>query len=59
MKQRLSHKRPDCEEILKRKNLWAMSEEELEINDELREEIISKLNDENLIFSALKSKLNI
>jgi hypothetical protein len=37
----------------------ALEEEEFEINAELREEIISKLKDENLIFSVLISKLNI
>jgi hypothetical protein len=46
-----------CEEILERKNSSALKEEELEIKAELREKIISKLNDENLIFSVLKSKL--
>jgi hypothetical protein len=37
----------------------ALKEEEFKIKAELREEIISKLNDENLNFSVLKSKLNI
>jgi hypothetical protein len=35
------HKRPNCEEILMKKNLWALNEEEFEINDEL-EKIDSK-----------------
>jgi hypothetical protein len=38
----------------------ALKGEEFEINDELREEIILKVNDENQFnFSALKSRLNI
>jgi hypothetical protein len=53
MTNRFFHKRPDCEDILKRKNSWAMSEKEL------RKELIPKLDDENLIYSILKSQLNI
>ncbi len=55
----LPKKRPTCEEILKQRNLWALNKNELEINDELREEIISKINENQIIFSILKSKLNI
>jgi hypothetical protein len=55
----LPERRPNCEEILKQKYLWALNEE-FEINDELREEYVSKINDENQsIFSVLKSKLKI
>jgi hypothetical protein len=53
------NKRPTCKEIIEKKDLWALKEEEFEIDMELRGEIIPKLNDENLIFSVLKSKLNI
>jgi hypothetical protein len=54
----LPNKRPDCEDILKSKNSWALNEEELKISDELREELIPKLDDENkYVFSILKSKL--
>jgi hypothetical protein len=54
----LPQRRPNCEEILKRKNLWALNEEEFQISHELREEIISKINDENkIVFSIFKSKL--
>ncbi len=54
----LPKKRPTCEEILKQRNLWALNKNELEINDELREEIISKINGENkIVFSIFKSKL--
>ncbi len=60
MTQRFPHKRPNCEEILERKNTWALNEEEFEIDDELRQELILKMNDENqIVFSLLKSKLNI
>ncbi len=56
----LPRKRPNCEEVLKKKNLWALNEVEFEINEKLREEIISKLNDENqIIFSLLKQKLKV
>ncbi len=41
----LPRKRPNCEEVLKKKDLWALNEEELDINEKLRDEIISKLND--------------
>jgi hypothetical protein len=38
----------------------ALKEEEFEINDELKRELILKLDDENqIVFSILKSKLNI
>ncbi len=60
MTRSLQKKRPNCEEILEKKNLWALNEEEFEVDDEMREEIITKVNDENqIVFSILKSKLNI
>ncbi len=60
MTRRFSQLRLNCEEILNRKNSWALNEEEFEINDELKKELIPKLVGENqLIFSILKSKLNI
>jgi hypothetical protein len=56
----LPRRRPDCEEILKKKYLWALKEEEFEIDDELKLELIPKLVDKNqIVFSILKSKLNI
>jgi hypothetical protein len=33
----LPRKRPNCEEILEKKDLWALDEKELEINDEVEE----------------------
>jgi len=55
----LPRRRPNCEQILKNKDLWALNEE-FEINDELAKELILKLDDENqIVFSLLKSKLNI
>jgi hypothetical protein len=55
----LPRRRPNCEQILKKKDLWALNEE-FEINDELAKELILKLDDENqIVFSLLKSKLNI
>jgi len=60
MTARLPHKRPDCEDILERKNSWALNENEFEINDGLKKELIPKLVDKNqIVFSILKSKLNI
>ncbi len=55
----LPRKRPNCEEILEKKNLWALKEKEFEINDELRKEINSKLNNQNeFVFHMLVSLLN-
>jgi hypothetical protein len=54
----LPNRRPDCKEILEKKNSWALIEEEFKINDDLKEELILKLGDENQIaFSILKSKI--
>jgi hypothetical protein len=62
------HKRPNCVEILEKKNSWALNREELQINDELKKELIPKLDDENQIvhfifngrlYHLLKSKLKI
>jgi hypothetical protein len=52
----VSNRRPTCEEILKKKDLWALNEEEFEINYELKIELILKLDDEKqIVFSILKS----
>jgi hypothetical protein len=58
----MPRRRPNCEQILERKNSWALNEKELEkeleINDELKRELFPKLDDENqIVFSILKSKL--
>jgi hypothetical protein len=60
MTQRLSHERPDCEEIHKRKNLWALNKEELEFSDKL-EDIIASIERENefTIYSMLRSLINL
>jgi hypothetical protein len=56
----LPRRRPNCEEILKKIDLWALKEEEFEVNDELKKELIPKLIGKNqIVFSILKSKLNI
>ncbi len=52
MTQRASHKRPNCEELLKRKNSWAVSKEEIELNFELKYLIDSKESES--IYSVLK-----
>ncbi len=60
MTKSLSLKRPDCKEILNQKDLWALTDSELEINNETKETIISKSNDENnIIYFILKTKLDI
>ncbi len=57
---RFPGRRPNCEEILGRKISWALNEDEFEINDKLKKELILKLDDENqIVFTILKSKLNI
>jgi hypothetical protein len=58
MTSNLPHKRPKCKEIMEKKDLWALNEKEFEINDELKNELILKLNDKNqIVFSIIKSKL--
>jgi hypothetical protein len=39
----LINERPDCEEVLDKKNSWALNVEDFEINDELKKELILKL----------------
>jgi hypothetical protein len=52
-------RRPNCEEILKRKKKWALNEREFEINKELKKIIHSKESENELtIYSLLRSKLN-
>ncbi len=49
------NKRPTCEQIIEKKDLWALKEEEFEIDDELKRGLIPKLVDANqIIFSLLK-----
>ncbi len=56
----LPRRLPNCEQIFEKKNSWALSEEEFEVNDEMKKELIPKLFEENqIVFSILKSKLNI
>jgi hypothetical protein len=59
MTARLPHKRPNCEEILERKNSWALIKEQLQINNELIDIINSKEREnEFTIYSLLRNKLN-
>jgi hypothetical protein len=58
----MPRRRPNCEQILERKNSWAINEEELliEINDELKNIIASKEREnEFTIYSLLKSKIDL
>jgi hypothetical protein len=59
MTSNLAHKRPNCEDILKRKHSWALITEELEISHEF-ENIIASEERENefTIYSLLSLKLN-
>ncbi len=41
----LPNNRPNCEEILNRKNLWALNDDEFEIDDEAKKELFLKLLD--------------
>jgi hypothetical protein len=45
------HKRPNCEEILERKRLWALNDDE--ITDEQKIEIISKIIEGKKIFVVI------
>ena len=59
MTSNLPHKRPNCEEILNRKNKWALNEQQLVINDELKDIIDSKEREsESTIYSLLRIKFN-
>ncbi len=58
MTQQDPNKRPDCEEILNRKSLWSLYDDELEIDNAVLEKIILTDNDINLsslIHSIFKS----
>ncbi len=60
MTARLLNKRPNCEEILERKNWWALNKEALEINDELQNIIASKERENEFqIYSILRSEINL
>ncbi len=60
MSRPLPHKRPNCAEILLRRHLWAMFENEIEINNDLKI-IIESLNcgEKFSIYSLLKLKKNL
>jgi hypothetical protein len=50
--------RPTCEEILKKKDLWVLKEEEFEINKKLKKIIDSKVRKNKLtVYSMLRSKM--
>jgi hypothetical protein len=56
----LNRLRPGCEEILKRKNSWALNKEELEISNELENIIASKESENELtIYSMLRSEISL
>ncbi len=51
------HKRLNCEDILQRKHLWALNEQQIEMNDELQNIIASKeRQNEFTIYSMLRSE---
>ncbi len=56
MRRDLPQKRLSCGEILEKKDLWALNEEKLEIDAELKEELILKMDVKKpIVFSILKS----
>jgi hypothetical protein len=58
MLKRKPERRQNCEEILKKKDLWALKEEEFEINDELKKIIDLKVRENELtVYSMLRSKI--
>jgi hypothetical protein len=57
MTNELPAERPDCEEILKRQNSWALKE--IEIENELMNVVNSRvMNKDNYIYSILESKID-
>ncbi len=55
----LPEKRPNCEEIIERKDWWALNKE-LEISDELEDIIASKEHEnEFTIYWILRSEINL
>ncbi len=58
MLQLITSIRQNCEQILEIKDLWALKEEEFEINDELKKIIDSKGSENELtIYSMLRPKM--
>ncbi len=56
----LPKKRSNCEEIIERKNSWALNKEELEISNELEDIIASKEREnEFTIYWILRSEINL
>jgi hypothetical protein len=52
-------KRPDCQHILNKKELWALNKEELAINDELKNIITLKIRKKEFtIYSLLRREVN-
>jgi hypothetical protein len=52
-------KRPNCEEILESKHLWALDKNEFQINDELRQILEEKSKDKQSIYHIFYTKLNL
>jgi hypothetical protein len=51
-------KRPNCEEILDSKHLWALDKNELTINDDLKHVIEQKSKDKQSIYHIIYAKFN-
>jgi hypothetical protein len=50
--------RPDCDEILAQKHLWALNKNELELEDKMRAFLEAKKDEKNFtIYSIINSKL--
>ncbi len=55
MRRDLPQKRQNCGEILEKKDLWTLNEENLEIDCELKKELILKMDvKKQIVFSILK-----
>ncbi len=58
MTETLPEERPNCKEILNQKDVWVMNGAEIEINNDMRNILLSEKFDENFnIYSVMKSKL--
>ncbi len=52
-------KRPNCEEILETRGLWAMDKNDFEINDELRHILEEKSKDNQSIYHIIQTKFKL
>jgi hypothetical protein len=58
MQKAIPNKRPNCEQILLSKHLWALDKNEFQINYELRRVLEEKSKDKQSIYHMICAKLN-